>query len=162
MIGLFRSNNRMVIFSEKKSSNYSKHVRDYTFITSTWKRDDLIGRVSKLVTCMQILFFFKQKIYCSFFRMARVGYRMSRITKLVISCCHHKCMIRKQFKITTNPIIRSSNFFFNIKITAGYILPAQIPNNPQGPSSTLLITNLKHLLLSVALNFLFEKNTFAY
>ena len=67
MIGLFRSNNRMVIFSEKKPSYYSKHVRDHTFITSTWKRDDLIGRVSKLVTCLQILFFLNKRSIAHFF-----------------------------------------------------------------------------------------------
>ena len=36
MIGLFRSNNRMVIFSKTEKNPYhSKHVRDNTFMTPT-------------------------------------------------------------------------------------------------------------------------------
>ena len=60
MIGLFRSNNRMVIFflKQKKNSYHSKHVRDHTFMTSIWKVDVHIkGEVLKFVTCLYILFF---------------------------------------------------------------------------------------------------------
>ena len=39
VIGLFCSNNMMVFFSKTKNLYHSKHVRDHTFITSTWKRD---------------------------------------------------------------------------------------------------------------------------
>ena len=38
MIGLFHSNIRMVSFSKtEKKSYHRKHVRDHTFMTSTWK-----------------------------------------------------------------------------------------------------------------------------
>ena len=124
MIGLFRSNNRMVIFSEKKTVILQQTCKGsyiyYVHMEEGWSN----RKGLKIGHIFADSFVFKQKIYCSFFRMARVGYRTSRITKLVISCCHHKCMIRKWFKITTNPIIRGSNLFFNIKITAGYILTA--------------------------------------
>ena len=44
MIGLLRSNNRMVIFSKTEKNLYhGKHVRDHTFITFTWKGDVLMG-----------------------------------------------------------------------------------------------------------------------
>ena len=53
MTGLFRSNNRMVIFSKtEKSSYYSKLVRDHTFRTSIWKEKEDERRVLKFVTCL--------------------------------------------------------------------------------------------------------------
>ena len=123
VIGLFRSNSRMVIFSKtEKNSYHSKHVRDHTFMTSIWKVDVHIkGKVLKFVTCLYILFFFKQKIYCVHFclQMKVVG-----VTKLVIFCCHHKFITPKWFKITTNSTNRGSSFFCNIKPQAGYILTA--------------------------------------
>ena len=50
MIGLFRSNYRMVIFSKtEKNSYHGNHVRDHTFMTSTWKRDGhILGRGLKI------------------------------------------------------------------------------------------------------------------
>ena len=69
MIGLFRSNNRMVIFflKQKKNSYHSKHVRDHTFMTSIWKVDVHIkGGVLKFVTCLYILFFLNKDLLCSF------------------------------------------------------------------------------------------------
>ena len=57
MIGLFRSNNMMVIFSRTKEVHFhSKYVRNHTFMTSTWK-----GRVLKFVMYLQILFCFKTR-----------------------------------------------------------------------------------------------------
>ena len=74
----------------------------------------------------------------------------------------HKCMTPKWFKITANPIIRGSSFFFNIKPPAGYmhtcnILTAWITTPIPFPHSLLshsLLSPLhshdqpKHLLLS--------------
>ena len=38
MIDMFRSNNRMVIFSKTEKKSYlRKHLRHQTFMTSTWK-----------------------------------------------------------------------------------------------------------------------------
>ena len=67
MIGLFRSNNRMVIFSKPEISCRSKHVRDHIFMTSTWKGDSHIG-VLKLVTYLQILLFLNKKAIDHFCR----------------------------------------------------------------------------------------------
>ena len=39
MIGLCRSNNRMVIFSKTENSYHSKHVKAHTFMMSTWNED---------------------------------------------------------------------------------------------------------------------------
>ena len=36
MIGLFCSNNRMVIVSKTGNSYHRKHLRDHTFMMSTW------------------------------------------------------------------------------------------------------------------------------
>ena len=69
MIDLFSSDTRMVIISKtEKKSYHSKYVKDYTFMASTWERG-----VLKFVTYLQILFVFKQKIYCSFLQMEGVG-----------------------------------------------------------------------------------------
>ena len=38
MIGLFRSNNRMLLFPKTEKTYHSKHVRDHIFVISTWKR----------------------------------------------------------------------------------------------------------------------------
>ena len=58
IIGLLRSNNRMVIFSNtKKDSYHSKHVRDHTFMTPAWKGSGGRGGVClKFLTCLQIVF----------------------------------------------------------------------------------------------------------
>ena len=67
MIGLFHSNIRMVSFSKtEKKSYHRKHVRDHTFMTSTWKEDVQWG-VLNICHVIADFFVFKQKIYCSFF-----------------------------------------------------------------------------------------------
>ena len=53
MIGLFRSNNKMLIFF-KTEKKYSKNVL-------------------KFVKCLQFFFAFQQKIYCSILQMEGVG-----------------------------------------------------------------------------------------
>ena len=40
MIGWFCSNKRMITISKTENSHHSKHVRDHTFMKSTWKGDD--------------------------------------------------------------------------------------------------------------------------
>ena len=58
------------------------------------------------------------------------------VTKLVIFCGLHKCMTPELIKITINPIIRGSSFFFfNIKPPARYIFDC-VDNNPPAPSPT--------------------------
>ena len=86
--------------------------------------------------------------------MEGVGHRRwaPGITKLIICFSRHKCMTPKWFKITTNSIIRSSGFIFNIK--AQYISTAYFENNPPAlPPLTPLLTPLmikrKHLKLLV-------------
>ena len=80
MIGLFCSNNRMVIPSETKNSYPSKHVRDYVLMLPIWKRDVHIGRVSKLVTCLQILLLLHERSIVHFCRWKGwgTGYRGSQ------------------------------------------------------------------------------------
>ena len=67
MIGLFLSSNRMIVFSNtEKNSYHSKHVRDHTFITSTW------GSI-KVCHMFADSFFLNQKIYCSFSQVEGLG-----------------------------------------------------------------------------------------
>ena len=89
----------------------SKHVRENTFMMSTWKKDR--GGL-KIYPMSSDSFAFKQKINCSSFWMEGVG-------GVVIFCGHCTCMAPKWFKITINSIIRDSTFFFNIKPQARYI-----------------------------------------
>ena len=121
MIGLFRSNKRMVIFSKTKFI-HSKHVKGpYIYdvhMEGVWPH----GRILKFVTCMQILLFLNERPIVHFFRW-RGGHRTWGVTKLVIFCGRHKFVTPKWFKITTNSIIRGSSFF-NIKPQARYILTA--------------------------------------
>ena len=125
MIGMFLSNNRMVFFSKaEKNSYHNKHVRDHTE-----HNVHMEGRLRGLEIYHMSTdsFVFKQNIYFSFLRMEGVG---RRVTKLAIFCGHHKCMNPKWFKITSNSIIRGSNFFFSIKPHARYILTAQRTPSP--------------------------------
>ena len=114
MIGLFCSNNRIVIFS--KTGKKFKSQQTHTFKMSRWKGD---GGVLRFVTFLQIIVF-EQKIYCSFLQIKG----LAGIAKLVILYGRHKCMAPERFKIIINSIISDSSFFFNIKPQTRYILTA--------------------------------------
>ena len=90
MISLFRSNNRMVIFSKIEKNRYqNKRVKVHTFMTCTWKENgDTLTFICHMV---EGIFIFKQKIYCSFLQIERG----SEGHKLVLFCGRYKCMTPK-------------------------------------------------------------------
>ena len=57
MIGLFHSNNRMVIFSKTEKKFISKQTRKGPYIYDAHMEEGWEG-VSKFVTCLQIFYFF--------------------------------------------------------------------------------------------------------
>ena len=83
MIDMFRSNNRMVIFSKTEKKSYlRKHLRHQTFMTSTWKGMFTWGGL-KICHMSPEFFVLKQKIYCSFLRMEWVcGVKLQPIQSL--------------------------------------------------------------------------------
>ena len=91
MIGLFRSNSRMVIFSKtEKKSYHSKHVRDNTFMISTWKGDSHMGGGGvRLEIChsVQILLFLNKRSiihFCIWGVGHKTWWREGEVAKLVI------------------------------------------------------------------------------
>ena len=68
MIGLFCSNNRMVISSETKNSYPSKHVRDHVFMLPIWKGDVHIGSQNWSHVCLQILLLLHERSIVHFCR----------------------------------------------------------------------------------------------
>ena len=112
MIDLFGSNNRMVIFSKREKKIISQQIRKGIHLWPPLGKG--MGKVGKFVTCLQILFVLKQKIYRSFLWMEGVK-EGRKIRDFLFS---------SWFKITTNSIIRESSFFFNFKSQARYILTA--------------------------------------
>ena len=120
MIGLFRSNNRIVNFSktEKKIISLQTHKGPYIYDLHIEGGCPHRWAVLKFVTCLQILLFLNKKSIVHFCRWRGGG------AKLVIFCDRHICRTPKWFKITTNSIIRGSSFFFNIKPQARCILTA--------------------------------------
>ena len=84
-------------------------------------------------------FVFKQKIYCSFLKIERIGHRTWGSQNWSFFCGCHKCMTSKWFKITNNSIVRDCSFFFNIKPQARHItlLPTSLMAKP--PKLLLLL-----------------------
>ena len=87
MIGLFRSNCRMVILSKtekKKKKSYQKRKGPYIYDVHM-ERDE---GVLKCFTCLQILFLINKSSVFHF-----CGWK--GVTKLVIFCGRYKCMPSK-------------------------------------------------------------------
>ena len=110
MVQIFRSNNRMVIFSktEKRIISQETYVRDHTFMTSTWKRG---GGGLKICQVFPYFFLFLNKRSIVYFCKCRG----LRVTQSVIFCGLYECITTKWFKTTTYSVVRASIFFFNIK-----------------------------------------------
>ena len=106
MIGLCCSNNRMVIFSKMEKKFISQPTRKGPYIYVVLIEVGWDG----LKICQVFADFFQQKIFSFYF----CRWRGLGVTQLVIFCGRHKCMTPKWFKVTTNLVIRCSNFFFNI------------------------------------------------
>ena len=134
MIGLFHSNNSIFsnnrVFLRQKKSNIKAsnqgtiHFRcphGRKMATLKWWRG------VKMYLMSADFLVFKQRIYCSFLQIEGVV-----VTKLAIFCGRHKWINPKWFNITTNSIIRSSSFFFNINPRVRYILTSR----KQPPAST--------------------------
>ena len=103
MIGLFRLNNRMVVFSKTEKKFISQQTRKGSYIYNVHTEGD--GGILKICHVFANYFVFKQKIYCSFLQQKIYSFlRMEgvEVTNLAIFCGRHKCMTANWFKTTTN------------------------------------------------------------
>ena len=97
MIGLFRLNNRMIIFSKREKFISQQTLKvPYIYYVHMEKGR---GIVLKFVTCLQILLFLNKRSIVHFWGMEGVG--EGHKNGHFFGC--HKCvMAPKWFKITTN------------------------------------------------------------
>ena len=114
MIGLFCSNNRIVIFSKTEKEIILQQTRKGPYIYEV--NMEVRWGVLIFVTCLQVFLFLNKRSNVHFYRWR--GWRGSQNW-----ASPKKCMTPKWFKITTNSIIKGISFFFNIK-QARYIFTA--------------------------------------
>ena len=112
------SNIRMVFFSKTEKKLISQQTRKGPYVMMFTLEGGIYIEWCSF-TCLQISLVLNKRFIVYFY-----GWEGWGVTKLVIFCGRHKCTTPKWFKITTNLIIRGSNFLFNIKSKARYVLTA--------------------------------------
>ena len=105
MIGLFRSNNRVVIFSKTEQKFVSQQTRKGPYIYDFHIEVGWGGLKIRHVFADFFLFLNKRSIvhFCK--------WRGLGVTQMVIFFERHKYLTHKCFKITTNSVIIHSSFF---------------------------------------------------